>query len=113
MYLNKKGLSTDDIFNEISDCFGACPILSQSISNLINQIENGLFSLVHKQQPGRPKNPELIENVAKYMNYNPYSSARNCAKVLKISHMTVCSILNNCLNFRLVNASYIPHQLSV
>jgi len=113
-YLFMKGLTNAAIFDEINAVYGTeCRVASLStVKYWTGQFRSGRVSLVDEVRSGRPRIPNLVEQVSAMMEENPYISQKKLARAFSVDPATMRRILSEDLNLVRVNFRWIPHRLS-
>lgn len=114
-YFFLKGLSPQEIFNEMNITLGENSASYSMIKKWVSEFKKGRTSTSDADRSGRPKDvttPETVEAIHNIILKDRRSTIRYVAEILKLSYGSVQSIIKNNLEMSKVSARWVPKNLT-
>ena len=111
-YLIKKGLSNEEILNELHNEYGPDCISLRTVQDRRKRLHDGTFSIFDLPRSGRPPITNLDTTISDLILEDPSLSAKALAEQLNISKTTVKTIIEERLGMHKVNFKWVPHKLT-
>ena len=111
-FLIIRGLSNEEILNELHTAYGEDCISLRTVQDRRKRYNDGTFSIFDLERSGRPEITKYDKQISDLLAEDPSLSSRNIAETLGISKTTVKNIIKDHLGMHKVNFKWIPHQLT-
>lgn len=115
-YLHKKGLSGQEIHNDMVNVLGESAPSYATVKNWVAEFKRGRTSIEDEPRSGRPKTATTTEIVAKVHDMvlnDRRIKVREIANIMGISNDRVHLILHEELQMKKLSARWVPHLLTV
>lgn len=115
-FLTLEGVSAKDIHSRLQNQFGEDTLCYTQVKDWAAQFKRGRISVRDEPRSGRPveaATEETIEAVKQLILMDTKIKVEELAAETKVSHGTICSILDYHLHVQKVCARWVPRNLSV
>lgn len=106
------GMRYKSIYTEMKKVLHDNTVHLSTVKRWCTKFKNGHFSCEDEDHPGRPPS-DLVGPVSKCLSKQPFISARQIAKQLSISPMTILRVLNVDMGLKRFTRKWVPHELTV
>jgi hypothetical protein len=111
-FLFLQGKRYKAIHHELAAVLAEEAVSGETVKRWCRRFKNGDFAIEDHERSGRPRS-DLAEAITRFLQDEPFLSARLLAKRLATSHHTIKGILEGALGLRKFARRWVPHELTV